>query len=124
MTLTDPEQYLEVTGRIVLPPGRRPARAAIVLVQIEDTSRADAAATVLAEQRRTDVALPRRTDEIPFAVKVPAGLVDRRARYSVRAHLDVSGVGEVSKGDFVSTRSHPVLTAGHPNEVTVPVVAV
>jgi len=124
--MTDPEQFVEVTGRIVLPAtGPCPSRAALLVVRVEETSRADAAATVLAEWRRTDVALPGPGDPVPFAIEVPAGLVDRRARYTVRAHVDVSGTGDVTQGDLVSTRAHPVLTAGHPiAEVTVPVVAV
>jgi hypothetical protein len=31
--------------------------------------------------------------------------------------VDVSGSGDVERGDFVSTRSYPVLTRGHGDEV-------
>jgi hypothetical protein len=39
----------------------------------------------------------------------------------VRVHVDVSGSGEVEKGDLISTQSHPVLTRGHADQAAVPV---
>ncbi|MEO7442978.1 MAG: YbaY family lipoprotein [Acidimicrobiales bacterium] len=128
--MSEPEQSgqsVQVVGRIVLPSadtGRRPPRAAVVTVSVEDTSRADAASTVIAEQRLTDVDLTAADDGLTFVVEVPASLVDRQARYSVRVHVDIGGTGEVSEGDFVSTRSHPALNTGQRGELTIPVITV
>ena len=56
-------------------------------------------------------------DPIPFAVTVAA--VDPRARYIVRVHLDADGDRQVSKGDFLTMESVPVLTGGHGSVVDV-----
>jgi hypothetical protein len=45
--------------------------------------------------------------------------VDEGAGYSVRVHVDLDGDRRVSRGDFISTESHPVLTLGRPDRVTV-----
>ena len=85
-----------------------------VRVRLEDVSRADAPARVVAEAvvREARLAAP-----VPFALRAPA--VDERARYVVRAHVDVDGDGAVGLGDYVSTQSTPVLTHGAPRRVEV-----
>jgi hypothetical protein len=50
---------------------------------------------------------------------VPTGAIDPKKRYSVQVHVDVNGSGHVTKGDYVSTSSYPVLTAGSPDDPTV-----
>ena len=116
----DTEKTQTVRGEIVLPSTDLPAETADLVVQVEDVSRADAPSIVIAEQRRSGVSL-RGGAVLPFAVKVPAELIDERHRYSVRVHTDVSGSGEVEVGDLVSTQSYPVLTHGYGNEVRVDV---
>jgi len=54
---------------------------------------------------------------VPFKIKVPADRIEPNHSYSVRAHIDVSGSGEVEKGDFITTQSYPVLTRGYGNDV-------
>jgi hypothetical protein len=44
---------------------------------------------------------------------------DMRARYQVRVHVDVDKDGKVSRGDYITTESYPVLTFGHPSRVRV-----
>jgi uncharacterized lipoprotein YbaY len=106
-----------VHGDVTLPAGAEPLEAAEVVIQVEDVSRADAPSVVVAEQRLHGVSLrPGKT--LPFAVDVPGDRVDPRSHYSVRIHVDVSGSGDVEPGDFVSTRSYPVLTRGHGDEVS------
>lgn len=86
-------------------------------VQVEDVSRVDAASSVVAEAL-IPIDHPIAAGEgIPFSILVPE--IDEGASYSVRAHLDVTGSAEVTVGDRISTAAHPVLTQGHPNEVTV-----
>ena len=65
-----------------------------------------------------------RGGEVPFDVDVPSGLIEERAHYTVRVHVDVTGTGVVERGDLVSTQSHPVLTGGRPDEASVPVKVV
>lgn len=108
VTVTDEETTWPVRGRIALPPEIQRARARSVVVQVQDVSRMDAPSTVVAEQRMDDVDLEE-SGEVPFEVEVPAGLVDRRKRYAMRVHVDLTGTGDVTKGDYVSTASYEVL---------------
>lgn len=116
-----PGTTVPVKGVIVLPPGGLPATAAMVTVRVEETSRADAPSTVVAEQQCVDVSLTSGGASVPFAVEVPADLVEPGGRYQVRVHVDVSGSGDVTDGDYVSTQSHPVLDATSDEDVHVPV---
>lgn len=117
-----PETVRHVRGRIVLPGGELPPEAALIVVAVEDVSRADAPSTVVAEQHLEHVSLA--GGEVAFDVDVPSGLIEERAYYSVRVHVDVTGTGIVERGDLVSTQSHPVLTGGRPDEASVPVKVV
>jgi hypothetical protein len=49
------------------------------------------------------VALP--DGVLPFEIRVPAELA---GRCTLRFHVDVSGSGGVTVGDYVSTRSYPI----------------
>ncbi len=80
----------------------RPPAGAPVVVRVEDTTYADAAAEVVAEARG------RVSDggealleslELPFASAGPGD-------YRVRAHVDVDDDGAVTRGDYVSTASY------------------
>lgn len=116
-------EEIVVSGRITFPPGRRPDSAARVVARVEDTSRADAPSVTVAEQVQEDVPLPSDGDpSLPFAVHVPTTAVDPRSRYVVRVHVDVTGTQSVTAGDYVSTKSYPVLTA--PKEQIVEVMPV
>ena len=112
-----------VSGEVVLPGGDLPVKAAAVVVRVEDISRADAPSTVLGEQRIDHAELAAHR-AIPFTIEVPADLVDERALYSVQAHVDLSGSGEVETGDLISTRTIPALTRGAEDVVVVPVTRV
>ncbi|MFM9979138.1 MAG: YbaY family lipoprotein [Sphingomonadaceae bacterium] len=86
----------------------------VLYVRVEDVSRADAAAEVVAE-----VAFPINRqlavgESLPFSLTVPE--VDDRAHYSLRAHLDTTGSGRIEPGDRISIASHPVITFGYPDE--------
>ena len=97
-------------------PGPRPAQAHSARAVVEDVSMADGLARVVAEEHRSRVSLA-----TPLTFEIDVGEPDGRTSYAVRVHVDVTGDGRVSPGDFVSTQSHPVLTQGYPSEVTVPV---
>lgn len=93
-----------------------PAPATLHL-HLDDVSRADAAATPVAELIVALAAPMPAGAELPFAIIAPA--IDERDRYAVRVHVDVSGTGEVEVGDLLSTTAYPVLTQGAPDDVTV-----
>ncbi len=123
MAVTDAghQRSRTVTGVVVLPAGEGPAEAATLTVVVEDVSRADDLATAVAEHRRHQVPLPGGEARVPFSLDVPEELIDGRARYSVRVHVDMSGSGDLSDGDYISTQSIPVLTQGAGDDVIVPV---
>ena len=82
----------------------RPPPGTPLRVQVLDTTYADAPARVV-EETTSEVAAGAgdvlQRVELPFE---PSG----SAAYTVRAHVDVSGNGRVTPGDFVTTASHPV----------------
>jgi len=91
---------------------------ATVYVRLEDVSRADVAARVIAEQVLRDVSLrPGRPAKLMINLRGKA--VDEQARYAVRVHADLDGDGQISRGDYISMESYPVLTFGNPNEAIV-----
>jgi uncharacterized lipoprotein YbaY len=114
-----PAEDRTVRGEIVLPEGEPGERAARLVVQIEDVSRMDAPSQVIAQQEIDDVPLD--GTSVEFEVPVPAGLIDERADYSVRVHVDVSGSGEVEQGDMITTQSYPVLTHAAPETARIEV---
>ena len=107
-----------VRGEVVLPSAGIAAGTAEVTIQVEDVSRADAPSIVIGEQRMSGVAVGA-GGVLPFTIEIPAGLVDGRRNYSVRAHISRSGSNEVSVGDLVSTQSYPVLTRGFGDRVRI-----
>ncbi len=87
---------------------QRPVANAPIIVQVQDSSLADAPARVLGEQRGSvggsDGPLAR------IDVQVPA----TAQRMTVWAHIDVDRDGRVSKGDYITVQSYPVPDAPHP----------
>jgi uncharacterized lipoprotein YbaY len=76
------------------------------IVEIRDTSLADAPAKVLYQQR---VVVPPTTTVMTVPVKAQlAALPDGT---TVRVHIDVDHDGRVSRGDFVTVESYPVTSA-------------
>lgn len=80
--------FLDITGsvtylaRIALPPD------AILTIKVEDVARADAAATVLAEQRYE---LAGAQVPIPFKLTLDRDLAGPRARLTISARIDIGG---------------------------------
>lgn len=105
---------LSVRGEVLIGVDAPAFSRATVYVRLEDVSRVDAAARIVAEQVVGDVShAPASVVSIPFAVSA-AEVVDERTTYVVRVHVDVDRDRRVGRGDFVSTESHPVLTFGRP----------
>jgi uncharacterized lipoprotein YbaY len=101
-----------VTGTIRLSEPAPAARAASTIVQLLDVTYADESSRIVAEQ-----ILEGAGGEFSLA---PAS-IDPQGYYTVFVHVDLDGDGRISAGDYVSTESCPVLTFGHPNEVSVTV---
>lgn len=111
-----PAEFVTVSGnasylqRIAMPPD------AVLTVQVQDVSRADVAATVLAESRE---AFGRRQVPLAYHVLVPRSAINPRMRYAVRATISVDG-----QTQFATARDYPVLTRRAPNQVNLLLAAV
>jgi uncharacterized lipoprotein YbaY len=112
-----------VDGEIRLPDDAGAFHGATVRVTLVDVTRADAPSRTVTEETIRDVTHGGGPGGVvPFRLQVQS--VDARARYAVRAHVDVDGNGQVSRGDYISTESHPVLTFDYPSRVTIRVRSV
>jgi putative lipoprotein len=98
-TVTGTVSYLQ---RMALPPN------AVILVQLEDVSLADAATKVIAEE---NITLGDRQVPVPFTLKFDAGKIDARHNYALAARIVVAG-----ELWFISERPYAVLTAGNPTQ--------
>jgi uncharacterized lipoprotein YbaY len=110
-----------VSGRIHISPGKKNFGDAVAHVYLEDISRADAAAAVIAE---TEIRSLRPQSEekmtIPFELKISdSSTIDPKGRYRVRVWINVNGDGKQSGEDFYTDRIYPVLTGGHGNFVDI-----
>lgn len=90
------------------------------IVQLRETSMADAPSRLVAEQVLKDITSRANAGElIPF--EISAEPPDQRQSYSIEVLVDVDGDGRPSRGDFINVQSYPVLSFGYPNTVTVEV---
>jgi uncharacterized lipoprotein YbaY len=94
-------------GVIRLDPAAPPFTGAQAFVRLEDTTYADAAASLLAEQvvEGVDHAAGA-AEELPFALQGPFPPPETRSA-SVSAYVDVDGDGRFGPGDLVSQESYP-----------------
>ena len=89
--------------RMALPP------TAVIDVQLQDVSKADAPATLIAEQKITAEG---KQVPIPFELKFDPAKIDEKHQYAVSARITVEG-----QLWFVSDTTYPVVTQGHPSKV-------
>lgn len=106
-----------VEGQVVAGEYIENLRGATVVLRVEESSRADAPSTVIAEKVLTSCWLAE--DAASFSVAVPG--VDPRATYRVTATVDLDGDGRIGRGDFLSVVSYPVMTRGHGNQMVIEV---
>ncbi|WP_219415638.1 YbaY family lipoprotein [Pseudonocardia nigra] len=101
------------------------AAAATAHVRLQDVSRADAVATTVAEVTLDDVRFPGDSPlRLPFVFEVDDARLDPRASYAVAVHVDLTGSGEVTAGDYVTVQTVPVSVHGSREPLHVPVQAV
>jgi hypothetical protein len=99
-------QGASVSGTIEFQDVPEHSSGVTVYVRVQDTTRADAKSSIVAERVIPDVSIFPGAKPLSFSVdKIPE---DPRARYVVRVHADVDGDKLVSRGDYVSTQSYPL----------------
>lgn len=107
--------------RLDLPELRPEDRDCVVRVVVRDTTQADALHPTVAE-------LADRVELDPGGVELSLDLpqdLDPRHRYSVWAHLDHDGSGEIASGDLITTENVAVDPQGGPDEpIDVPLTRV
>ena len=86
-------------------------------VRLIDVSRADAPAVVVSERTIPDVSVERDGEHIGFELDIPG--LEPGSTYALEAHLDASGTGETSVGDY-RTMEH-IGVSPTDRSVTVPV---
>jgi Type III secretion system lipoprotein chaperone (YscW) len=107
-----------VKGKITFEEVTPPFTGATIFVRLERITAADIASEAVADYVKRDVAFdPKTTSDLSFAIA--GDPPDPRVSYAVRVHIDIDGDGAVSKGDFISMQSYPVITFGHPREVSI-----
>jgi hypothetical protein len=95
-------------GVVLLPDGEPALRGARARIRVEDVSRQDAPAGLLAEREAGPITEEQaRLRRLPFAIEYD----DRGEGCAVRVHLDIDGDGAVGVGDYV-TAAHVALPAG------------
>jgi putative lipoprotein len=115
-TGTDSQRYrgdytfvtAKVTGTVTYRERMALTPDAVVEVQLLDVSLTDVAATLIAEQ----TIKPEHQVPIPFEISFDPAEIDERMSYSVRATIRSGG-----RTMFITDRSYPVLTRGHPAHV-------
>ena len=107
LTVSGDASYLQ---RIAMPP------EAVLTVQLQDVSRADARAIVLAESRQV---FGNRQVPLAYSVTVMRSAINPGLHYVVRASISVDG-----QIKFSTTRQYPVLTRGAPGKVNLLLSAV
>ena len=117
MTSAQSHGNLLVSGDIYFEETSKPVSNATVYIRLEDVSRLDAASVLISEEILYDAALVGDgKDRLNF--KLYGEVPDAKADYIVRVHVDVDKDGQVSQGDYITMESYPVLTWGHPSQVS------
>jgi putative lipoprotein len=98
---------MRVRGTVRLMDVRKGVEHAQVRVRLLDVSRIDAPAETVAELAIPDCTVEAgQSGDIPFALDVPQ--LDAGATYALAAHVDISGTGDVSAGDYLTMEHIPV----------------
>lgn len=105
---------IKFAGKPALPPSAK------TYVRLLNTSLADAPSNVVAEQVIDHIASSLSKNE-RVAFRLEPDSIDERDSYTVSVLVDLDGDGKVSKGDYISMQSYPVLTFGSPSEVSIEV---
>ena len=97
---------MRITGAIEFVDAVDQVSAATLRIRLQDVSKADGSATILAEEAIHGISVPANGESVPFALEVAA--LDPSGIFAIEAHLDQTGSGEVTTGDFVTTEHFPV----------------
>jgi putative lipoprotein len=112
---------MRIAGELRFPQSPPDLRDATVRVRLLDVSRADASSETVAEHTIKGP-LPTPGDDgasVRFDFETPE--LDASRSYSLAAHVDVSGSGEIEPGDYLTMESVPVEPTAERRHFEVPV---
>lgn len=92
---------------------------ATVRVRLLDTTFADASAIELADETIRDAPVD---GDVAFSFEAPE--LSPRRSYTVAAHVDLSGSGDIEVGDFITMEAVPIESGSSRARLEVPVRAV
>ncbi len=94
---------------------------ATVRVRLLDTTRAGASSETTAEQTIEDVSLAGAGAPAYVRFALEASDLSPGRRYSLMAHIDASGNGEIEAGDYITMESVPLEARAAGTELEIPV---
>jgi len=113
------EQDSSLKCRLILDGEVGSFSGAVAYIRLERADQADRPSQLVAQEIVRDVSHSQGAEaRIEVALPGPRE-VAADGHYLVRAHVDLDGDGRIGSGDYVSAESYPVLTFGHPSEVSV-----
>jgi uncharacterized lipoprotein YbaY len=109
---------LLVQGEILIEETAQSFVSATAYVRLEDVSCIDDSSRIIGQQIIQNVSHTVGTPE-RLEIRLYGQISDEKASYAVSVHIDVDNDGQVSRGDYISMESYPVLTFGYLNQVFV-----
>jgi hypothetical protein len=97
---------MQLRVRLTIPDPKPEDAGSRVRATIVDTSQADALHAPVAE---TSTVLDVPTRDVSLVFDVPDALLQEGRRYSLQAHVDRDGGGDIKPGDLIITENVPVL---------------
>jgi putative lipoprotein len=98
-----------ISGIILLPSLIDSSISKMIIIEIRDTSLADAPSTIVCEKRLTNIRLSH-NGKIKFNFVAPE--VDFNRTVSLRVHISIDGTGIVKKGDLLTTAFYKIPNSG------------
>jgi len=109
-----------VEGKIRFEENAAAFSGAIMYVNLERVTYADAASETIASYIRQEMSFdPQNKDSDILTFKLEVSDINPQDDYAIRAHIDLDRDGKISRGDYINMQSYPVLTRGHPREVLI-----
>jgi uncharacterized lipoprotein YbaY len=107
-----------VQGDITFIETGRSFSAATVYVRLEETTEADLASKIVAEQVIRELSHQQGgAEKISFSLQ--GQIFDDKADYIVSVHVDVDNDGQISEGDYINMESYPALATGRSSQISV-----
>lgn len=114
-------QMRTIAGNIIVPANAPAVKAGLILIEVRDTSLADAPSTVIAQQELTNIAL-KPNGRIAFNLRAPEVAPNRSL--SMRVHVSLDGSGIVKSGNLLTTASYSVPNVGDTPNLEIHVVVI